>query len=82
MAIYAYKCADCGFEQDVMQKMSDAELTTCPQCSKETFSKQITAAGFQLKGGGYYVTDFKNGSPKPEAAPSPACGTGACPACV
>ncbi|MEQ1668825.1 MAG: FmdB family zinc ribbon protein [Sulfuriferula sp.] len=78
MAIYAYKCADCGFEQDVMQKMSDAELTTCPQCHKETFSKQITAAGFQLKGGGYYVTDFKN---KPEA-PAPACGTGACPACV
>lgn len=77
MAIYAYKCAACGFEQDVMQKMSDAELTTCPQCNKDTFSKQITAAGFQLKGGGYYVTDFKN---KPEAAP--ACGTGACPACV
>ncbi|MFA5171653.1 MAG: FmdB family zinc ribbon protein [Sulfuriferula sp.] len=80
MAIYAYKCAACGFEQDVMQKMSDAELTTCPQCHKETFSKQITAAGFQLKGGGYYVTDFKNGSPKQEAAP--ACGTGTCPASV
>lgn len=81
MAIYAYKCAACGFEQDVMQKMTDAELSVCPQCSKDSFSKQITAAGFQLKGNGYYVTDFKNGSQsKPEAAP--ACGTGACPACV
>lgn len=83
MAIYAYKCAACDYAQDVMQKMADAELTTCPKCSKDTFSKQITAAGFQLKGGGYYVTDFKNSS-KPEAAP--ACGTttatGACPASV
>lgn len=80
MAIYAYKCAACDYEQDVMQKMADAELTTCPQCSKDTFSKQITAAGFQLKGGGYYATDFKNSS-KPEAA-APASGTGACPASV
>lgn len=80
MPIYAYKCAECGFEQDVMQKISDAPLADCPQCGKSTFAKQVTAAGFQLKGSGYYATDFKNGS-KP-AAPSPACGTGACPACA
>lgn len=80
MPIYAYKCADCGFEQDVMQKISDAVLTDCPRCGKSSFSKQLTAAGFQLKGNGYYATDFKNGSSKP--APSPACGTGACPACT
>ena len=84
MPIYAYKCAACGFEQDVMQKMADAELSVCPQCNKDSFSKQLTAAGFQLKGNGYYATDFKNASPaKPDAAPAPACGTGACPpACV
>lgn len=81
MPIYAYKCTDCGFAQDVMQKVSDAPLTDCPQCGKAAFAKQITAAGFQLKGSGYYATDFKNGSAKSEA-PSPACGTGACPACT
>lgn len=81
MPIYAYKCSDCGFEQDVMQKVSDTPLTECPQCAKASFSKQLTAAGFQLKGNGYYATDFKNGS-KPADNPSPACGTGACPACA
>ncbi|MBI5329134.1 MAG: zinc ribbon domain-containing protein [Betaproteobacteria bacterium] len=80
MPIYAYKCADCGFEQDVMQKISDAVLTDCPQCAKPAFTKQLTAAGFQLKGNGYYATDFKNSGAKP--APSPACGAGACPACT
>jgi predicted nucleic acid-binding Zn ribbon protein len=50
-----------------MQKMSDAPLSTCPQCGKKTFSKQLTAAGFQLKGSGYYVTDFKNGPKRPES---------------
>ena len=68
MPIYAYACSTCGLRQDVMQKMSDAPLTTCPECGKETFSKQLTAAGFQLKGSGYYVTDFKNGSKKPDAS--------------
>lgn len=88
MPIYAYKCAACHFADDVMQKMSDAELHVCPQCGKETFSKQVTAAGFQLKGSGYYATDFKqSGAPAAPAADSapaaaPACGTGACPACV
>ena len=84
MPIYAYKCAACGHAEDVMQKMSAAALTVCPQCGKDSFSKQLTAAGFQLKGNGYYATDFKGGSPakKEEAAPTPACGAGACPACT
>ena len=74
MPIYAYACSDCGLQKDVMQKMSDAPLTTCPECGKETFTKQLTAAGFQLKGSGYYATDFKNGSkPKTESKPEPAC---------
>ena len=81
MPIYAYKCADCGFEQDVMQKVSDAPLTDCPQCGKASFAKQVTAAGFQLKGNGYYATDFKNGS-KAADVPAPTCGAGACPACT
>lgn len=62
MPIYAYKCSSCGHEQDVLQKVSAAPLTSCPQCHAETFSKQLTAAGFQLKGSGWYQTDFKNGS--------------------
>lgn len=62
MPIYAYKCGACGFAKDVLQKMSDAPLTACPNCGKDAFSKQVTAAGFQLKGGGWYVTDFRGGS--------------------
>jgi putative FmdB family regulatory protein len=62
MPIYAYKCGSCGHAKDVLQKISDAPLTTCPACGAEAFSKQITAAGFQLKGSGWYVTDFRNGS--------------------
>lgn len=80
MPIYAYACASCGVQKDVMQKMSDAPLTICPECGKESFSKQLTAAGFQLKGNGYYVTDFKNGSkPKAEAACPPCAASGSCP---
>jgi len=61
--IYAYKCSACGHAEDKLQKMSDAPLTVCPQCSQATYSKQVTAAGFQLKGSGWYVTDFRsNGS--------------------
>ncbi|MDD2915454.1 MAG: zinc ribbon domain-containing protein [Gallionella sp.] len=79
MPIYAYACSDCGLKKDVMQKMSDAPLTTCPECGKETFTKQLTAPGFQLKGSGYYATDFKN-PPKAEAACAPACASaGSCP---
>ena len=88
MPIYAYKCGSCGFEQDEMQKISDAPLTVCPSCSKSDYSKQLTVAGFQLKGSGWYASDFKGGSKpaekpaeKKEEAPSHACGTGACPAC-
>ena len=61
MPIYAYQCAACGHVQDVLQKISDAPLTQCPACHAESFSKQVTAAGFQLKGSGWYETDFKNG---------------------
>ncbi len=60
MPIYAYKCSACGHEQDVLQKMSDPVLTVCPECEQETYTKQVTAAGFQLKGSGWYVTDFRN----------------------
>ena len=62
MPIYAYKCASCGHAKDVLQKISDPALTECPACGQSTFSKQLTAAGFQLKGSGWYVTDFKGGN--------------------
>lgn len=61
MPIYAYRCGSCGHAKDVLQKLSDAPLSTCPACGAETFSKQVTAAGFQLKGSGWYATDFKGG---------------------
>jgi len=57
--IYAYQCTACGHAQDVLQKMSDKPLTVCPECHQETYAKQVTAAGFQLKGSGWYVTDFR-----------------------
>ncbi|RQO83768.1 FmdB family zinc ribbon protein [Acidovorax sp. FJL06] len=74
MPIYAYKCGSCGHAKDVLQKISDAPLTVCPACGAEAFSKQVTAAGFQLKGSGWYVTDFRGGSggnsaPATEAKP-------------
>ncbi len=62
MPIYAYKCESCGHAKDVLQKISDAPLTECPACGQATFSKQLTAAGFQLKGSGWYATDFRGGS--------------------
>lgn len=62
MPIYAYKCESCGHAKDVLQKMADDPLTQCPACSGATFKKQLTAAGFQLKGSGWYVTDFRNGN--------------------
>ena len=62
MPIYAYKCASCGHAKDVLQKISDPALTDCPACGAATFAKQLTAAGFQLKGSGWYATDFKGGS--------------------
>ena len=62
MPIYAYRCESCGHAKDVLQKMSDAPLTACPACRADTFKKQLTAAGFQLKGSGWYVTDFRGGN--------------------
>ena len=61
MPIYAYKCESCGHRQDVLQKISDPLLTDCPACGASTYVKQVTAAGFQLKGSGWYVTDFRDG---------------------
>ena len=79
MPIYTYRCASCGFEKDVMQKMSDAPLTDCPQCHSASFAKQLTAAGFQLKGNGWYATDFRNsGAEKPKAPPPCQGGEGSC----
>jgi len=68
MPIYAYKCESCGAAKDVLQKISDPVLTDCPACGKATFKKQLTAAGFQLKGSGWYVTDFRGGTPAADAA--------------
>ncbi len=64
MPIYAYKCSSCGVAQDILRKISDPPLTTCPACGQETLAKQVTAAGFQLKGSGWYVTDFRGGDNK------------------
>jgi putative FmdB family regulatory protein len=72
MPIYAYRCAACGFAKDALQKMSDAPLTVCPSCGKPELKKQVTAAGFQLKGSGWYVTDFKGGSSGTAAPAVPA----------
>ena len=74
MPIYAYKCDACGHAKDVLQKMSDAPLTDCPACGAPKFSKQLTAPGFQLKGTGWYATDFKGGG---AAAVPAAAGTAA-----
>ena len=71
MPIYAYRCSSCGFQNDHLQKMSDPLLTDCPECGKPAYQKMLTAAGFQLKGSGWYATDFKGGS---TGAPAPATG--------
>ena len=65
MPIYAYRCVSCGFEKDHLQKLNAPSLDTCPQCGEQTYRKQVTAAGFQLKGQGWYATDFKN-KPSPD----------------
>jgi putative FmdB family regulatory protein len=62
MPIYEYRCTSCGHEKEVLQKMSDPVLSSCPACGKATFTKLISAAGFQLKGSGWYATDFKGGA--------------------
>ena len=79
MPIYAYRCASCGHSRDVLQKISDPQLTTCPACGAEQFQKQVTAAGFQLKGSGWYATDFKGGS-APATPVAPATGGDTAPA--
>ncbi len=70
MPIYAYRCEACGHAKDVLQKISDPVLTVCPACGAEAFKKQVTAAGFQLKGSGWYVTDFRGGNSTAAAPPA------------
>jgi putative FmdB family regulatory protein len=74
MPIYAYRCSNCGHAQDVLQRISDPLLTVCPVCGQSTYVKQVTAAGFQLKGSGWYVTDFRgdNKTAKPVEGGAPA----------
>lgn len=83
MPIYEYVCQSCGHEKEVLQSMSEAPLTQCPACQSETFTKKISAAGFRLKGGGWYETDFKTGKKKNLAGDGAAAcagggGSGAC----
>ena len=89
MPIYEYRCAACGFQNEYLQKVSDPLLAVCPQCGKDTFKKLLTTAGFQLKGSGWYATDFKGGA-KPAAEPASSsesspkagtCGNGGCGGC-
>jgi len=81
MPIYAYKCESCGHRQDVLQKISDPALDTCPTCGAGSFVKQVTAAGFQLKGSGWYATDFRGGgtpaAEKDETKPADAAASAA-----
>jgi putative FmdB family regulatory protein len=74
--IYEYRCSSCGFQKEYLQRVSDPLMSVCPECGKQTFDKLLTAAGFQLKGGGWYATDFKHSGTKPGAKTSDA-GAGA-----
>jgi putative FmdB family regulatory protein len=76
MPIYEYRCSRCGFQQEYLQRLNDPPHTKCPECGKRTFNKMVTAAGFQLKGTGWYATDFKNGGSKPKAKDKPAEASG------
>jgi putative FmdB family regulatory protein len=67
MPIYEYKCSACGHQEDHLQKLSERPLTKCPACGKKKYAKQLTAAGFQLKGSGWYASDFKGGGKKVES---------------
>jgi putative FmdB family regulatory protein len=67
MPIYEYRCSSCGFQKEYLQKVTAPLMTVCPECGKQTFSKMLTAAGFHLKGSGWYATDFKNSGAKPAA---------------
>ena len=66
MPIYEYRCSECGQDHEVLQKVSEPPLTECPACGKPALQKQLSAAGFQLKGSGWYATDFKSSGKKPE----------------
>lgn len=77
MPIYAYKCGACGHQRDALQKISDAPLTVCDACGQPAYVKQVTAAGFQLKGSGWYVTDFRNGGSASATAPATTAGDAA-----
>lgn len=94
MPIYEYRCSECGFQKEYLQKISDPVLSDCPACKKASLGKMLSAAGFQLKGSGWYATDFKNGGAKSApasaekaesktetAAPAHSCGAGACSTC-
>ena len=86
MPIYEYRCEACGHELEAMHKMSDAPLTDCPACGKPALKKMVSAAGFRLKGGGWYETDFKSGSKKNVAGGGSSggghsCGSGGCSSC-
>ncbi|MCL1860517.1 MAG: zinc ribbon domain-containing protein [Proteobacteria bacterium] len=81
MPIYEYRCEQCGFQKDHLQKMSDAPLTVCPSCNSGRYVRQLSAAGFQLKGSGWYATDFKcgaNNGKTGDAPPLPCGGNCAC----
>ncbi|MBR4738080.1 MAG: zinc ribbon domain-containing protein [Rhodocyclaceae bacterium] len=85
MPIYEYHCSHCGFQKDHLQKLRDKPLTTCPACGQETYAKAVTAAGFQLKGTGWYATDFKGSNSaatapakKETPPPAPAANAGGC----
>ncbi len=85
MPIYEYRCDSCGSQNEHLQKMSDPQLTSCPECGSESYNKLLSAAGFQLKGNGWYATDFKGGgkpAPKTESAPPCQGGSGACTPCA
>lgn len=79
MPIYEYRCDSCGHQKEHLQKMSDPALTTCPACGQESYGKLLSAAGFQLKGSGWYATDFKGGQSK---APPCQTGEGSCSSCA
>ena len=87
MPFYEYRCGSCGHELEAMQKMSDAPLTDCPACTQPELVKLVSAAGFRLKGGGWYETDFKKGAKKnvaekgSKSSEGHSCGTGSCSAC-
>ena len=69
MPIYEYRCTRCGHHLEALQKFSDAPLVTCPACAQDSLAKQVSAAGFQLKGSGWYQTDFRSSGAKPAAKP-------------